>query len=119
MQFLERRRAAIDISYGGVRIYSDLEVKVGQLLKLELFAQDAPPVTYTAEVAWVGPMPDGGVARFDVGLRFLNLEPAARDLLVSMLGPTEDASDRPSDTPDTPSDEPPEKRGDKPDGGSR
>jgi PilZ domain len=91
MEFLARQRQPIDVSLGGVRIYSDDPMKIGELLKLELFAKGAPPVTYTAEVVWIEHLSAGAPARFDVGLKFLQLEPDALKLLVGVLGPLEGA----------------------------
>ena len=96
MDFLARQRQPIDVSLGGVRIYSDEPLKVGELLKLEFFTADAPPVTYTAEVVWIEDIKGTGAgdpapARFDVGLKFLHLEPSALKALLSVLGPLEGA----------------------------
>jgi hypothetical protein len=90
MEFLARQRQPIDVSLGGVRIYSDEPMKVGELLKLELFAKGASPVTYTAEVVWIERLAADSPARFDVGLKFLQLEPDALKLLVGVLGPLEE-----------------------------
>jgi Tfp pilus assembly protein PilZ len=90
MEFLARQRQPIDISLGGVRIYSDDALKVGELLKLEFFLEGASPVTYTAQVVWIEPLAASAPARFDVGLRFLDLEPAALKMLVGVLGPLEE-----------------------------
>lgn len=90
MDFLARKRQPIDVSLGGVRIYSDDPMKVGELLKMEFFIKDAPPVTYTAEVVWIEPIKAAPApARFDVGLKFLHLEPAALKALLVVLGPLE------------------------------
>ena len=90
VKFLARQREPVDISLGGVRIYSDDELRVGELLKMEFFLVDVPPVTYTAEVVWIERLPDGAPARFDVGLKFIQLEPDALQLLSKVLGPPED-----------------------------
>jgi hypothetical protein len=89
MEFLARQREPVDVSLGGIRIYSDDPLKVGELLKMEFFLPDTPPVTYTAEVVWVEPLEKGAPARFDVGLKFIQLEPAALALLMRVLGPPE------------------------------
>jgi Tfp pilus assembly protein PilZ len=90
MEFLARQRQPIDLSLGGVRIYSDDRMKVGELLKLEFFLDASAPVTYTAQVVWIEPLDKGAPAHFDVGLKFLDLEPEALKLLVSVLGPLEE-----------------------------
>ncbi len=63
---------------------------MGELLKMEFFLVDVPPVTYTAEVVWIEQLPDGSPARFDVGLKFIQLERDALQLLSKVLGPPED-----------------------------
>jgi hypothetical protein len=91
VEFLARQREPVDISLGGVRIFSDDEMKVGRLLKMEFFLADVPPVTYTAEVVWIERLPADAPARFDVGLKFIQLEPEALQLLSKVLGPPEDS----------------------------
>jgi hypothetical protein len=90
VEFLARQREPVDISLGGVRIFSDDELKVGKLLKMEFFLADVPPVTYTAEVVWIERLPAGAPAKFDVGLKFIQLEPDALLLLSKLLGPPGD-----------------------------
>jgi hypothetical protein len=87
VEFLARQREPVDVSLGGIRIYSDDALRVGELLKMEFFVPDTTPVTYTAEVVWVEPLEEGAPARFDVGLKFIQLEPAALALLMRVLGP--------------------------------
>jgi hypothetical protein len=90
MSFLARQREPVDVSLGGVRIYSDDPLKIGELLKMEFFLPDVDPVTYTAEVVWIDPLPAGAPAKFDVGLKFIQLDPGALKLLTQVLGPEED-----------------------------
>jgi hypothetical protein len=90
MGFLARQREAVDVSLGGLRIFSDEALRVGELLKMEFFLPDVEPVTYTAEVVWIDALPSGSPARFDVGLKFIQLDPAALRLLMQVLGPEED-----------------------------
>ncbi|HEY6462867.1 MAG TPA: PilZ domain-containing protein [Polyangiaceae bacterium] len=89
MKFLARQREPVDVSLGGVRIYSDEAMRIGALLKMEFFLQGVEPVTYTAEVVWIDPLPAGAPAKFDVGLKFIQLDPPALQLLLSVLGPEE------------------------------
>jgi hypothetical protein len=93
MEFLARQREPVDVSMGGIRIYSDDRLRVGELLKMEFFLPDTPPVTYTAEVVWVEPLKVAAPARFDVGLKFIQLEPDALELLLKVLGPPEDGEE--------------------------
>lgn len=90
MQFLARMREPVDISLGGLRIFSDEERSIGELLKIEFFLPDVPPVTYTAEVVWVGRLEKDAPARFDIGLKFIQLEPDALKMLLEVVGPPEE-----------------------------
>jgi Tfp pilus assembly protein PilZ len=90
MKFLARQQEPIDVSLGGVRIYSDNMMRVGDLLKMEFFLPDVEAVTYTAEVVWIDPLAEGGPAKFDVGLKFVQLEPGALQLLLKVLGPPDE-----------------------------
>jgi hypothetical protein len=87
VSLLARHHEALDVSLGGVRIYSDEKYKVGSLLKLELFLEGGSPLTYTAEVVWIEALPKDAPARFDVGLKFVDLRPDALALLSGVLGP--------------------------------
>jgi hypothetical protein len=90
MKFLARQREPVDVSLGGVRIYSDEEMRVGAFLKMEFFLQNVEPVTYTAEVVWIDTLPEGSPAKYDVGLKFIQLEPDALQLLLKVIGPPEE-----------------------------
>jgi hypothetical protein len=87
VSILARHHEAIDVSLGGVRIYSDEKYVLESLLKLELFVEGGQSVTYTAQVVWVDSLPAGSPAVYDVGLRFVDLRPEALALLSSVLGP--------------------------------
>jgi hypothetical protein len=84
-----QKRAPIDMSLGGVRIYSDEPFQIGEALKLEVFASDAP-VTLTAEVVWIKMLAGNQPAKFDVGLKFTQLDAPAMRLLSEVLGPPEE-----------------------------
>lgn len=73
------------VSLGGARIYSDERMAVGAQLDLELFLPDGSTVSAGAEVAFVDELPGGAPARFDVGLRFLELQHADRSRLAAVL----------------------------------
>ncbi len=75
---VEDRRAVGDISLGGVRVYTDDEHTVGEHLELELFLPDGGTVTLDTLVVWVDALKDNDPARFEVGLRYLDV--AAGDL---------------------------------------
>jgi Tfp pilus assembly protein PilZ len=95
VDFLVRQRQPIDISMGGLRIYSDTRFEIGELLKLEFFVPDLPPTVYTAEVVWIESLPPDSAAGFDVGLKFIQLEPEAARTLMTVLGPPVEHEDPP------------------------
>ena len=89
---LQIMHQAIDVSMGGVRVYSDMEVEKGEQLKLELFLPDGVTIGFTGKVVWLERLPAGSPARFDVGLMFLDVTAEARRLLMTVLAPL-DADD--------------------------
>jgi len=58
---------------------------VGKFLRLDIFFPRAEPVLFTAEIMWTKPLGHGSQTRFDVGLAFVDLNPGALKLLLSML----------------------------------
>ena len=72
-------------SLGGVRSYSDERVKPGRLLEMDVFLPDGGEITAVVEVEWCDPLPAGSPAVFDVGMRVVQIEPAARSLLEGVL----------------------------------
>lgn len=75
-KFLHAKQQPIDISLGGLRIYSDEGIKQGAKLELELFLPDGSSVTCRVEVVWVDELPAGTPAKHDVGLKFIDIKPA-------------------------------------------
>ncbi len=82
---MRRVSKVLDASLGGVRIYSDDEYMVDDPLDLELFLRDGRSVKCMARVAWTHKLPKGGVARFEVGLAFIDLQPDTLELLKTVL----------------------------------
>ncbi len=81
---LRHRRPGSD---DGVRSYSDEAVKPGRLLELDVFLPDGQTVTALVEVAWCDPLSADTPARFDVGLRFVQVDDTGRARLESVLAP--------------------------------
>ena len=77
-------RQPIDISLGGLRIYSDEAPARGTKLELELFLPDRSSVTCRVEVVWTVRLPTGAPSNYDVGLKFIEIDPrdVARLLVV-------------------------------------
>lgn len=67
------RKPLINISLGGIRIYSDEEFKIGKRLELELILPDDIILTCTARVVWQSPLPEHSIAKYDTGLQFLDI----------------------------------------------
>ena len=89
-QLFRKNRAdaeqAIDVSLGGLRIYSDEEIKIGTRLEVELFLPDRSSLICRVEVAWIESIPGGSPAAFDVGLRFTEIRTEDKDRLRTMIG---------------------------------
>ncbi len=71
--FFSARKPVVDIGLGGIRIYSDDKFKVGKRLELELFLPDGDILMFTAKVVWQKKLSEDAVAKYDVGLQFLNI----------------------------------------------
>ena len=74
-----------NLSFGGVRIYSDKRLKYGQSLELEFFLPDGSTVEAVAMVVWVKEMPPEAEALYDVGLEFVDLSKATKEQLNTVL----------------------------------
>ena len=79
------RRQAIDVSVGGMRLFADESHEVGDRLELELFLPDQSEVTCRVEVVWVESLPPDAPARFDIGVKFVELAAADRSRLSATL----------------------------------
>jgi hypothetical protein len=82
-------RRVADIGSGGLRAYSDEDLDAGARVEIELFFPEGAPAVVLVEVAWVQELPAGSPARFDVGLRFLQIasEDLARIQALVAMGP--------------------------------
>ena len=78
---------ALDISLGGVRIYSHKRLALGANINLEIFRPDGPPAAYRAQVMWIKALEEDAPARFDVGLRFIEIEPDSLRFLMHVVAP--------------------------------
>ncbi|HET6437401.1 MAG TPA: PilZ domain-containing protein [Anaeromyxobacter sp.] len=78
-------RQVTDISLGGLRAWSDDARRVGTRLELELVFPDGGSATCLAEVVWAEPQPSGAVARYEMGLRFVEVDPDDLDRIAAVL----------------------------------
>lgn len=83
---LLRRRKVIDVGLGGMRVYSDDAYEAGDRLEIDLLdADDEDFVTCLTEVVWIREIEGGQPARYDVGLRFLEIPAAARAMIENLV----------------------------------
>lgn len=78
-------RQVRDISVGGLRAYSDDLQRVGAKLEIELAFPDGGGATCLAEVVWAEALPAGAPARYELGLRFLQVEPEDLERITALL----------------------------------
>jgi hypothetical protein len=71
----------------GIRSYSDERLKTGRLLEMDVLLPEGGELSALVEVEWCDPLPDGRPAAFDVGMRIVRIEPAAKALLDVVLAP--------------------------------
>src|SRR5512143_2296630 len=75
----------VDVSLGGIRIYSDDVFEIGTRIELELLAAGDETIEFNARVVWVDVLPAGAPALYDVGLEFLELSDGAKRHLEALL----------------------------------
>jgi len=74
-----------DISLGGLRAYSDEERAVGARLELELFLPEGASANCLAEIVWIERLAQGAPAQFEMGLRFVQVEPEELNRIAAVL----------------------------------
>jgi hypothetical protein len=74
-----------DISLGGIRVYTDDRHTEGDRLELELWLPDGDGITLDTTVVWVEKLPNDAPARFEVGLRFVDVAKKDLERLESVL----------------------------------
>jgi Tfp pilus assembly protein PilZ len=79
------RRPLINISLGGIRIYSDEKFKIGRRLEIELILPDDTVLICTVKVVWQSPLPEGSKASYDTGLQFLDVPTDSLQRLTEVL----------------------------------
>jgi Tfp pilus assembly protein PilZ len=85
VEFFAQHLESIDVSFGGLRINSDAEYRVGAPVRLDIFSPTGAPITLTAEVVWIEAVGNRVRARFDVGLAFVELTSDALKFLMTVL----------------------------------
>ena len=86
-----RARRVRDISLGGLRVFSDDEHRPGARLALELLLAQREAVEFLAEVVWIERLPEDAPARFDIGLKFVEVPTGVMQRIESVLATTDDS----------------------------
>jgi hypothetical protein len=86
-ELFHHKRNTQNISLGGMRVFTDEELRLGARLDIDVLLSDGAPVRCWAEVVWLLKLDDGGPARFDVGLRFTDMAPSDVQRLAAVLAP--------------------------------
>jgi hypothetical protein len=68
------QRPVMDVSVGGLRVYSDEPFGPGVRYKIELFLPDGRSLNCVVETAWTEKLPAGSPAAYDVGLRLVGTD---------------------------------------------
>jgi hypothetical protein len=85
----------LDLSWGGLRVYSQFRLRAGERMKMDLMLADGPTLSVVAEVVWVEMLAGDSPARCEAGLRFLVLDDAAKAAVASVLEPSGSEAPRP------------------------
>ena len=64
-----------DISTGGVRVLADEPQREGAPIEIELVFPGGGSATCMAEVVWIEALGSGAAARYEMGLRFVEVDP--------------------------------------------
>jgi c-di-GMP-binding flagellar brake protein YcgR len=83
--FLHHRRAAVDVSLGGMRVYTDDRLEVGTRLEIELLNGGDSVARCWVRIAWIEELPPNSGAAFDIGVEFTDITDADRRLLEAAL----------------------------------
>ena len=81
----------IDLGGGGVRLFSDEQMKVGDRLDLTLFTPDGEEIEATVRVVWVNALQPDADAAYDVGLTFERVLPEHAERLTQLVASANDA----------------------------
>lgn len=95
MYFRDVRRRAIknpvlDVGMGGLRVYSDELLQVGERFSIEVILEEASSINGIVQVAWIEELPDEEPARYDVGLELVAAEPDQLKRLKELIDSPDD-----------------------------
>ncbi len=78
-------RQVSDISLGGLRVLTDEPHRVGDRIEIELVFPDGGSATCTAEVVWAEALGPDAPARYETGLRFVEVDPDDMGRIAAVL----------------------------------
>ena len=81
------KRNARDISLGGMRVFTDDDLPVGSRLDLDVLLPDGCAVRCWARVVWLKALAPQNGAKYDVGLKFLDMAESDIQRLAAVLVP--------------------------------
>jgi Tfp pilus assembly protein PilZ len=84
-RFFGAKRPVLDISLGGMRVYSDESFKIGHMMEVELFLPNDITVRCSAQVVWIAMLAEGAPAKFDLGLQIHEVKADGRKHLAEAL----------------------------------
>jgi len=86
-KLFHHQRYPRDVSLGGIRVYSDESFAVGDRLDVDVLVPDTDPVRCWAEVVWVSELGAQESAKFDIGLKFIDMAEGDVQRLAAVLIP--------------------------------
>lgn len=86
-EFLHHRRAARNVSLGGMRVYSDDELSIGTPVEIELLIDEQTTARCWARIAWIERLGEDAGAVYDIGLEFTDMTEEDRSRLSRVLDP--------------------------------
>ena len=72
-RWFSQKRRVLDVSLGGMRVYSDDAYPIGQSIQIDLFLPSGRTLSCDVRVAWIGLLPEGSPAKYDVGLQITGI----------------------------------------------
>ena len=84
-RIFHHKRNTQDISLGGMRVFADEQFPLGMRLDLDVLVGNGEWIRCWAEVVWSVELNSGGPAKFDIGLRFIDMSPSDAQRLASVL----------------------------------
>lgn len=78
-------RQVSDISLGGLRVLADEPHRVAERMEIELVFPDGGSATCTTEVVWAEALGPTAAARYEMGLRFVEVDPDDLDRIAAVL----------------------------------